>query len=237
MLTGSRQRHTIRPVFPAGCCVSLRGKSCPDGGEKGDRMSFLRRGERRRGKVAAALTTVGALAAFQALAIVGAGVASAATALHVQPRDRHDQHHDRRRRHRRAVMVETAAADVDPAAAPGSILFDDGARLPGVWQRVEHEHRLDRRPRPAEQRPRSFVDRRERRGDPFNTAIAWHIDLGTGAGDQLTFDLNCDQDNTLVLTDTSFNLNGGVGEVLGGRLATSGTATAATGTTCSTRAP
>ena len=62
-------------------------------------------------------------------------------------------------------------------------------------QRVEHEHGIDRRPR--------------------HTAIAWHIDLGTGPNNQLTIDLNDDQDNTVVLTNASFNLNGAVGEVLG----------------------
>ncbi len=40
-------------------------------------MSFLRKGVRRRGKVATAATTVVALAAFQALAIIGATAAFA----------------------------------------------------------------------------------------------------------------------------------------------------------------
>ena len=55
---------------------------------------------------------------------------------------------------------------------------------------------------------------------PFNTAIAWHIDLGTNltpvpGGDELRIDLSDDQDNTVVVTNTSFDLNGAVGEVLG----------------------
>jgi hypothetical protein len=50
---------------------------------------------------------------------------------------------------------------------------------------------------------------------PFNTAIAWNIDLGTGTLDQLQIILNTDQDNTVALTDTSFDLNGAAGEVLG----------------------
>ena len=112
-------------------------------------------------------------------------------------------------------MVETAAADEDPAAAPGSILFDDGVTGYLACGSASNTNTVSivvlGQPSNTE-----FFTIDEATGDPFNTAIAWHIDLGTGAGDQLTFDLNCDQDNTLVLTNTSFNLNGGVGEVLGG---------------------
>jgi Ca2+-binding RTX toxin-like protein len=177
-------------------------------------MSLLHRGERRRGKVAAALTTVGAIAAFQALAIVGAGVASAATTC------QYDSSIDTVKvaidpNESAALMVETAAADVDPAAAPGSILADlNGAGFLACGS-ASNTNTVSivvlGQPSNTE-----FFTIDEATGAPFNTAIAWHIDLGTGAGDQLTFDLNCDQDNTLVLTDTSFNLNGGVGEVLGG---------------------
>jgi Ca2+-binding RTX toxin-like protein len=108
------------------------------------------------------------------------------------------------------VMVETAAANVDPAAAPGSILFD-GLACGSASNTNTVSIVVLGVPSAAE----TFeID--EATGDPFNTAITWFVDLGTGSGDQLTFDLNCDQDNTLVLADTSFNLNGAVGEVLGG---------------------
>ena len=177
-------------------------------------MSFLRRGDRRRGRVATVLTTVGALAAFQALAIVGAVGASAVTSctydpsldtvhIAIDPGDSVD------------LAVDNAAADLDPAAAPGSIVasFNGGAFL--ACGNASNSNTVSivvlGQPSALEE---FVID--EASGDPFNTAIAWHVDLGTGAGDFLTFDLNCDQDNTLVLTDNSFNLNGAVGEVLGG---------------------
>jgi hemolysin type calcium-binding protein len=177
-------------------------------------MSFLRRGERRRGRVAAALTTVGALAAFQALAIVGATGASAVTNCTYNPADDTIQI-TIDPTESVALMVETAAADEDPAAAPGSILADlNGAGYLACGS-ASNTNTVSivvlGQPGSIEQ---FIID--EATGDPFNTAIAWHVDLGTGSGDFLDFDLNCDQDNTLVLTNDSFNLNGAVGEVLGG---------------------
>jgi Ca2+-binding RTX toxin-like protein len=154
------------------------------------------------------LTTVGALAAFQALAIVGAGVASASGICAYNPAtDTINVTIDSGTSS--SLMVETAAANVDPAAAPGSILFDglacgsasnSNTTTIVVLGTVSASEEL-------------VID--ENTGDPFNTAIAWHIDLGTGPNNQLTINLNDDQDNTVVLTNASFNLNGAVGEVLG----------------------
>ena len=90
-------------------------------------MSLFRKGERRRGRVAAALTTVGALFAFQALAIVGAQFASAATACAYNPAtdtititiDPGDT---------ASVTVETTADNLDPAAADGQCGGNGGNR-------------------------------------------------------------------------------------------------------------
>ena len=168
----------------------------------------LRRGVRRRGRVAAALTTVGALAAFQALAIVGAGAAFASGICTYNPAtDTINITIDATTTS--TVMVETAAADVDPAAAPGSILFDGLA-----CGSASNTNTVSIVVLGQVGASETFVID-ENTGAPFNTAIAWHIDLGTGPNNQLTIDLNDDQDNTVVLTNTSFNLNGAVGEVLG----------------------
>jgi RTX calcium-binding nonapeptide repeat (4 copies) len=168
----------------------------------------LRKGVRRRGRLAAALTTVGALAAFQALAIVGAGAAFAAGTCTYNPAT-DTINITINSGTTSTVMVETAAADVDPAAAPGSILFDGLA-----CGSASNTNTVAIVVLGTVGASETFVID-EATGDPFNTAIAWHADLGTGPNNQLTIDLNCDQDNTVVLTNTSFNLNGAVGEVLG----------------------
>ena len=180
-------------------------------------MSLRSRGVQRRGRVATVLTTIGALAAFQALAIVGAGAASAAGTCTYNPATDtinitidlgYHRRPSRSRRPRptstrRRLRVRSCSSQTRRRA------------VAGVRQRVELEHRGDRRPRTAERLPRSSSSTRSI-GDPFNTAIVWNIDLGTGAGDDLTFNLNDDVDNTVVLTNTTFTLNGAAGEVLGG---------------------
>jgi hypothetical protein len=177
-------------------------------------LSFLRKGERRRGKVGAVLTTVGALVAFQALAIVGAGVASAVTACTYNPAtdtinitiDPNGE---------AFVAVETAADDVDPAAPPGAILFSDGGGYAACGSATtsntvavvvlgspgaDEDFTID-----------------EFEAGQFPTSIAWAVDLGTGTGDFFAWWGSDDVpfDDTVVFTDTSFTINGAVGELLG----------------------
>jgi Ca2+-binding RTX toxin-like protein len=154
--------------------------------------------KRRRNGIGIALTMVGALAAFQALAIVWAAAAFAST-CNYDP------------------LTDTVEVEIDPGdsvtlrreEATGTIGSSVGpcgtaTNSNTVAVVVQGQNGSDERFNIAEDSEA-----------PFNTAISWHIDLGTGTGDELVIDLNGDQDNTLVLTDTSFNLNGAVGELIG----------------------
>jgi len=196
-------------------------------------MSFLRKGERRRGRVAA-LTTVGALAAFQALAIVGATGASAVTGCTYNPAtDTINITIDPGQQ--AGLMVETTAANQDANAPAGAILFDNNGAGFGLNTACGSADNTNVVSIVVLGSPGAdeffYID--ENTGAPFNTAIAWHIDLGTNAttptafipgvvptagapgGDEFEIDFNDDQDNNLVLTNTSFNLNAAVGEILG----------------------
>ena len=179
-------------------------------------MSLLHKGERRRGRVATVLTTIGTLAAFQALAIVGAVGASAVTACTYNPAtdtinitvDPNDD---------ATVAVETTADDLDPAAPAGAILFD--ASNSGTFLACGSASNSNTVSIVVLGSPGSdetfTID--ELSGGTFNTAITWNIDLGTGVDALIIF--NADgQDNTTVVTDTSFDLNTAVGEVLGTEL-------------------
>ena len=113
------------------------------------------------------------------------------------------------------VAVETTADDLDPAAPAGAILFSlDGGTTYAACGSASNTNTVAivvlGSPGTAEQ---FGID--ENSGGTFNTAIAWNLDLGTGIDDFLTFLLAAGQDNTVVMTDTSFDLNGAVGEVLG----------------------
>jgi Ca2+-binding RTX toxin-like protein len=192
----------------------------------------LRKGVRRRGRVATTLTIVGAIATFQALAIVGAGMASAATACTYNPAtDTINITIDPAGS--AGVMVETTTANVDNNAPAGAILFDNGGGF-GLNTACGSADNTNTVAIVVLGQPGSdeffYID--ENTGAPFNTAIAWHIDLGTNAtsptafnpvgpvagapgGDEFEIDMNDDQTNTLVLTNTSFTLNTAVGEILG----------------------
>src|SRR5262245_46148248 len=159
-------------------------------------MSFLHRRKGRRSAVVTVLTTAGALVAFQALAIVGAGLALAATCnynlsndtvtVELDPGDTAD------------IQVNDGVIEVEGTPC-GSATNSNTAAVVVLGENGSDETFI--------------ID--EAFDEPFNTAIAWSIDLGTGSGDVLTFDLNGDQDNALVLTNTSFTLNGAVGELAG----------------------
>ncbi|MGH9026399.1 MAG: hypothetical protein ACRDWD_09850 [Acidimicrobiia bacterium] len=185
-------------------------------------MSVLKRG--RRTKASRVFVTVLSLAAFQVLAIIGAGVAQAATCTYNPATDTInitigvDEF--------AAVAVETAAADLDPESPPGAILFDndglgfdDGVNSTQCGS-ADNSNTVAIVVLGQPSADENF-DIDEAAGAPFNTAIVWNIDLGSntiGGIDDLGINLNCDQDNNLVLTNNSFNLNAAVGEVLGAEL-------------------
>jgi Ca2+-binding RTX toxin-like protein len=166
------------------------------------------------------LFTALAIGAFQVLAIVGAGTASAVTACTYNPATDTinitiDPNTDA------GVMVENSTANVDANAPAGSILFDDGGGfgLDTACGSASNSNTVSIVVLGSPGADEFFyVD--ENTGDPFNTAIQWHIDLGTNAtaapnGDEFEIDLADDQDNAVVVTNGTFDLNGAVGEILG----------------------
>ena len=181
-------------------------------------MSFLRKGERRRGKVATALTTVGAIAAFQALAIIGAQFASAATCTYDPSADALTVTIGSGEFVNLAVEGPNATAlDLDPAAAPGSILANlNGAGFLACGS-ASNSNTVSITVLGSVGTNELFILNNNVGGTgdsgEFNTAIAWSIDLGTGTD---TFTINAgDGNDNIVGTNSSFNLNGGVGELLG----------------------
>ena len=183
-------------------------------------MKSILHGGGRRTKVGRVVGTIIALAAFQVLAVIGAGAALAVTACTYNPAtDTINITMDPAAT--AGVMVETAAADVDTNAPAGAILFDDGGGF-GLDTACGSADNTNVVAIVVLGSPGTdeffYID--EVTGAPFNTAIAWHIDLGTNAtvapaGDVLEIDLNDDQDNTLTVTNGTFDLNSAVGEVLG----------------------
>jgi Ca2+-binding RTX toxin-like protein len=163
----------------------------------------LHRGKLRRSRMAVVLTTVGALVAFQALAIVGAGAAFASGTCTYNPStDTIEITIDSGTFVFVRVDETTGAIEFGngaPGAPCGSATNSNTAAIIVLGQPSSDEN----------------FHIEEDTDVPFNTAIAWHIDLGTGDSDGLEVQLSGDQDNALVLSDTSFNLNGAVGELLG----------------------
>jgi Ca2+-binding RTX toxin-like protein len=164
------------------------------------------------------LVTVFALAAFQVLAVISAGSALAVTDCNHFPSDNHiectiDPGNTL------ALAVEGTVLDLDPLAGPGAILQSVNG---GAWEAIGS----------ATNATTTRIEVLGSNGSnevftinnnvagvaptsaEFNTAITWAIDLGTGASDlfQILAGLNAD---TVVLTDTTFTLNGGGGPVLG----------------------
>jgi Ca2+-binding RTX toxin-like protein len=183
-------------------------------------MSFLRKGG-RRAKVG---VTIFSLVAFQALAVITAGVASAVTQCTYNPAtDTINITIDPNIS--AGVAVETADDNLDAESAPGAILFDEGdgngfEGAAGESQSCGSATNSNTVAIIVLGSPNAdetfFID--ELSGDPFNTAIAWNIDMGgntVGGVDILGIFLNDDQDNTLTATNGSFDLNGAIGEVLG----------------------
>jgi hypothetical protein len=185
-------------------------------------MSFLRKGERRRGKVAAALTTVGAVAAFQALAIVGAGSAAAVTGCTYNPSTQTinitiDPGQFA------GVAVETTADNLDAESPAGAILFNnngagyENGALSTQCGSATNSNTVSIVVLGSPSANEIFyIDNFD--GGEFATAITWAVDLGSQAagGFDIFEILGSDTtDDTVVLTDTSFTLNGGGGPLLG----------------------
>jgi Ca2+-binding RTX toxin-like protein len=166
------------------------------------------------------------LAAFQALAIVGAGVAQAVSACSYDPLT--DTVHitlpvsgDSA-----FITVETAADDLDTESAPGAILFAPSGVFPPDYEQaalstscgsatVDNTVSIVVLGSPNGD---EFFGIDEISGGEFNTATTWAVDMGgntVGGTDEFEIDASDGIDNEIVLTDSSFTLNGGGGELLG----------------------
>lgn len=186
-------------------------------------MSVLRRGGARRAKVGVAVLS---LATFQVLAIIGAGAASAVTDCTFNLGNGEiqctiDPTEDL------GLAVETAAANLDALAPPGAILQQVNA---GAWEAIGSANNTNTTSISilgSNGSDETFtIDNNV--GDvltggalsgEFNTAITWAVDLGTSTvppapGDIFLINLGVGADE-VVLTDTSFTINGGGGPVAG----------------------
>ncbi len=112
-----------------------------------------------------------------------------------------------------AVAVEGDGANLDPGAPNGAILVSIGG---GPWSACGSATNTNTASIVAlgVSTAETFVlDNFS--GDEFATSIAWAIDLGSGAPDRFVIHASEDTDDTVVLTDSSFTLNGGGGPALG----------------------
>jgi len=183
-------------------------------------MSFLRKGERRRGRVASALTTVGAIAAFQALAIVGAGSAAAVTGCTFNSLSGAIQC-TVDGGNTLELAVETTAANLDAAAPAGAVLQRING---GAWTAIGSATNALTTSVTVLGAPGTnetfIINNNVNFGPPlsgeFETDITWGIDLGTGT-DQFAIIAGQGAD-AVVLTDTTFTLNGGGGPLLGAEI-------------------
>lgn len=162
-------------------------------------MSLIR-GVGRRTRRGAALTTVGALVVFQAMAIIGAGAASAVTSCTYNP------------------ATDTLSVAIDPGDSVALSVDDPSGAItltpPGIACGSATNTNTTSivvlgQPSANEQ---FVIDNGT--GLEFSTAITWAIDLGTGTGD--VFAINAgDGDDIITVTDDSFDVNGGGGELNG----------------------
>jgi hypothetical protein len=191
-------------------------------------MSFLRKGKSRRGMASRAMVTTFALVAFQALAIVGAGMASAVTGCTYNPATQTititiDPGQEA------AVAVEDAD-DLDAESPSGAILFTGTPTFDDFENGVNSTQcgsatnanttSIIVLGSPGNDEFFYIDNGGWNGGGPFSSTIAWAIDMGsnTAAGaDEVDIYLTNDgsNDDALTLTDTGFTMNGATGTLLG----------------------
>jgi len=189
-------------------------------------MSFLRR-EGHRSKAGKAVVTVLALGAFQVLAVVGAGAAAAATACTYNPAtgainitiDPTDTAY---------VAVETSG-NLDAESPPGAILFtnsaydyENGASSTQCGSAsVSNTTSIVVLGQPSADEGFFIDEWANDLGGAFPATIAWAIDMGSNStpfGDTFGWwgsDTFNPTDDAVTLTDTTFDINGGAGTLLG----------------------
>ncbi len=188
-------------------------------------MSFLHRGERRRGKGATAAMTIVALGAFQVLAIIGAGTASAAATCTYNPATDTINITLPVPGDAAYIGVEDDSVNLDAESSTGAILFVAAGAFPPVYENGVNSGQCGSAtnsntvavtvlgsPNGAE-----FFGIDNQSGGEFNPAIAWAVDMGGQpalTNDQFEIDGTNAADD-YVVTDTSFTMNGAVGELVG----------------------
>jgi Ca2+-binding RTX toxin-like protein len=172
-------------------------------------MSILRR-EGHRSKAGKAVITVLALGAFQVLAVVGAGVASAVSTCSYDLASQTVN-----------IVLDAggsstiAVSDGSVAGtAAGDILFDGAAC--GGSPKISNTVTVKVTTAVPSGDETFTIDNTF--GSPdreFPSTISWFVDLGTSASDELVI-VGADQtDNVIVFTDSSFTMNDGVGTTAG----------------------
>ena len=189
-------------------------------------MSFLRNGKSRRGMASRVFVTVFTLVGLQALAVVGAGVANAVAACTYNPATDTINITLPVALDSAFVAVETAADDLDADSPPGAILFAPSGAFPPDYEQGALSSSCGSATNSntvaivvlGSPNGDEFFGIDEFSGGTFATTIAWAVDMGgnpVGTTDEFEIDLNNDIDNEVVLTSTSFTLNGGGGELNG----------------------
>ncbi|HXF74177.1 MAG TPA: calcium-binding protein [Actinomycetota bacterium] len=176
--------------------------------------------------MATILTTAGALLGFQALAVIGAVPASAVTSCTYNPAT--DTINITIDPNGAAYVAVESADDLDAESPVGAILFTPSGVFPPNFDpdtnsaqcgsaTVSNTTQIVVLGSPSGAEFFGIDEQTAVGGEPgtFPSTISWAVDLGGAAGDEFEIDLDDDTDNNVVLTDTSFSLNGGTGELVG----------------------
>jgi len=189
-------------------------------------MSLIRRRGGGRRKVAATLTTAGALLAFQALAVIGAAPAFAVSGCTYNPATDTINVTVAPGEDASLAVENDAAANLDGESSTGAILFSASDVGGGLHDYENGANSTQCGSASIANTVAVIVlgqpsadenfEIDELSGGTFPASIAWAVDLGSQtSADEFSVLLNGDQDNTIVATDTSFDLNGAKGELVG----------------------
>jgi Ca2+-binding RTX toxin-like protein len=147
----------------------------------------------------AALIAAGALLAFQAIAIVGATSASAVGSCTFNLLN-----------HTLTVTINSGSSSTLDVQSPSGAIRLDGTACGSAT--IANTTAISVLGQPGASETLTIDNAT---GLAFPGSISWAVDLDSGAGDSLGFDLASGQDNTLSMTDSGFSMNGGSGVWLG----------------------
>ena len=188
-------------------------------------MSFLRTGGRRT-KVGRVFVTVLSLAAFQVLAIIGAGTASAAPTGCLFDLSNGKISITIETDEWAEIAVETAADNLDAESSTGAILFNNfgtGYENGALSTQCGSATTTNTTSITVLGSPSGdeWFGIDEASGGTFPAATTWAVDEGgnsdvnTGGGDWFAWYGNDNVNSVVTLTNTSFNMNGAAGILAG----------------------